>query len=289
MHEQQQLAVSLPDGQQQQCLVHNRQAYCSECAGIIADMCPFTPGPAQQQQHSGRRLSGQLLQQQQQHQQQRVSLSQQQPAVLGHCSVCGKQLGRPSLSQPDGAAVVDAVAGAVATPLQVAAGVDTNSSRVKATAAPLGPLEAGTLGSAQQQQQQQQAASAAAGFAASKAWVAAAGAPAVLDSAGQQAQFDAIAAAVSGFDSAAATAAAPAAAESGAAHNGINSAPLAAAAKKGATDDRWANWQNVVAAIKSASSGPLAPSNNSVSAGVGEAELASTASDPVPQMQEVRG
>jgi hypothetical protein len=117
----------------------------------------------------------------------------------------------------------------------------------------------------------------------------------VLDSADQQAQqqaqFDAIAAAVSGFDSAAAAAATAPAADSGAALNGLSSsnAPLAAAAKKGAVDDRWASWQNVVAAIKSASSGPLVPSSNSVSARVGEAELPSTASDPVPQMQEVRG
>jgi hypothetical protein len=165
---------------------------------------------------------------------------------------------------------------------------------VAAAAASPGPLEAGTLPGIVQQQQQQAASAAAAGFAASKAWVAAAGVPAVLDSADQQAQqqaqFDAIAAAVSGFDSAASTAATAPAADSGAALNGLSSssAPLAApAAKNRAVDDRWANWQNVVAAIKSASSGPLVPSSNSVSAGVGDAELPSTSSDPVPQMQEV--
>lgn len=117
-----------PDADVQSHAVHNRQMYCGECAGIIEDMCPFTPGAGavtasppswsqwQQQRHRGNSPLGlagsdngsQQRQQQQQAEPDRLTPSpfqlQQEhstPSVgcTARCEVCGKRL---RLSTPDG-------------------------------------------------------------------------------------------------------------------------------------------------------------------------------------------
>jgi hypothetical protein len=115
-------------------VVHNRQLYCAECAGIIEDMCPFTPGlgpdtitsPPSWSQWQAQRVRGasplgpgdssehsrQQQQPQEQQQQQQGDVlppspfqSQQQdhcaPSVGSpvRCEVCGKRL---RVSTPDG-------------------------------------------------------------------------------------------------------------------------------------------------------------------------------------------
>lgn len=150
-----------PDGDvQAQHVVHNRQLYCAECAGIMEDMCPFTPGAgagpiasapswSQWQQQRQRRANSPLgpaaegsdtgSQQQAQQQDRQLTPSpfetQQEPGspsvgCAPRCEVCGKRLrasttpDRSGLSTPSGTAPLSGAAaqgGASAAPAAAAA------------------------------------------------------------------------------------------------------------------------------------------------------------------------
>lgn len=328
-------------------VVHDRQRYCIECANIIEDMCPFTPGmspvpgapvhdhgsqqqvqqslpektsPQQHQQPEQHKSSGpQHVQQevqpvdqeqvehndvgglqavhtvaQQQRQQQQMGHQQPIPqhqhqrqqqllgapaAQPGVCEVCGKPLG---VASNEAAATMYAGMGhAISRESNGSAnpgGGQTTDSRqapdatAGMPAAAVGPLESGVFHHHQQVQQQQQ--SSVSSFAAAKAWVASTsmdGTPAV--SATQQPGFDAVVASGAGFDSAAAATA-----------DGSTRASSAGAAG----DDRWGNWQSVVAAIRGAASAPMMPPAEGPG-GVPADCIPAAGSEPAPLQQEVGG
>lgn len=153
-----------PDGDVQAHVVHNRQLYCAECAGIMEDMCPFTPGAGgpiasapswsqwqQQRQRRANSPSGPAAEgsdtgsQQQAQQQDRQSMpspfeAQQEPSSPSvgcapqRCEVCGKRL-RASTT-PDGSGL--STPAGTAPPSGTAAQGGAPAATAAAAAAPAG-------------------------------------------------------------------------------------------------------------------------------------------------------
>eukprot|EP00878_Enallax_costatus_P031049 GHUV01033883.1.p1 GENE.GHUV01033883.1~~GHUV01033883.1.p1 ORF type:complete len:573 (+),score=253.43 GHUV01033883.1:357-2075(+) len=298
-------------------VVHNRHSYCADCAGIIEDMCPFTPGVSpvpgsapwlqgsrpcvgqqteqlQQgvvlQQHAPQQLVQYMhrLSQQQGQQQQPAGLQAVQPQV---CEVCGKHLG---VAQPDADA-------AVALGSSTHDSVGQGSSNVPGSAAGVAAAEVqGSAGI--------QSSAAAVGSTAAAAGPLEAGVkhhshlqlqeqqqpqqhPQLQQSGGPsfaagktwvaQTGLDASASQQSAFDAAAASVAGFGNAAAAPAAGSSNRSSSAGAAE----GERWGSWQNVVAAIRGSASAPMVAVSES-SAGQADDGVVAAASDPV-QQQEV--
>lgn len=235
-----------PDSDVQVHVVHNRQLYCVECAGIIEDMCPFTPGAGaaaivasppswsqwqQQRQHRSNSPLGPNSSEagvQQEQQQARSSPSpfeaQQEssaPSVgcTARCEVCGKRL---RMSTPDGLLPDSSHPSAVAacgppSAAASAAAADGASEQLRSSK----PAQASIVGAL--------AGVLPASISAALQSISSSGSQAAAAAANQQQaqQYDAVAAAAADFD---------------------------AVGSKGssAQPTQWARWQGVVSAVRGA-------------------------------------
>lgn len=294
-------------------VVHNRHSYCVDCAGIIEDMCPFTPGVSPvpgsaplpqgsrkqrqaqhtEQPHQGRMLQQGALQQPQQSAQimhlQQQSQQQQTTGVQGvqpgGCEVCSKPLWTAQTAGDAGLATDSldgssstapaGAAGMAATNMQELTGKRPSAAAAGSAAAAAGPLEVGVTCQSHLQPQQEQQQQQQQTQQSSMPGFAAGKIWAA------QTGLDANLSQQPVFDAVAASAARFDSVAAATAVGSSNRSSSAGAAEQ----ERRGSWHNVVAAVRGAASAPVAAASAS-SAGQADRSILATGSEPV-QPQEV--